>query len=176
MDRVTQLSKPAKPQASQKRKGGASGRGSEERNSTPALAGKKRGRDLETEKVRHVSTVSIARLHFAISCKTPPLFLPPYSTDTLAKSHHLILPAKNAIAMREQMLRRFPEREFEITSIGFSHSADDSEDEGPRPPSTTNPFSEASRGVGCCDPLFTSLYLFAVTSLLPMSLFHPYVY
>jgi hypothetical protein len=67
MDRVTQLSKPAKPQTSQKRKGGASGRGSEERNSTPALAGKKRGRDLETEKVRRASTLLIAHLPSSIS-------------------------------------------------------------------------------------------------------------
>jgi hypothetical protein len=54
MQRVAQLSKPVKPQASKggaPRKGGASGRGSEERYSTPALAGKKRGRDLDTEKV-----------------------------------------------------------------------------------------------------------------------------
>lgn len=54
MERVNQLLRPQKPAASSKRKGGASGRGSEERNSTPAaLAGKKRGRELDIEKVRH---------------------------------------------------------------------------------------------------------------------------
>ncbi|KAF2431983.1 MRG-domain-containing protein [Tothia fuscella] len=50
MDRVNQLSKPQKT-VSAKRKGAVSGRGSEERNSTPAAAAsKKRGRDNDTEK------------------------------------------------------------------------------------------------------------------------------
>jgi mortality factor 4-like protein 1 len=51
MERVAAMNRPTKVQTSQKRKGNASGRGSEERNSTPALGNKKRGRDLDTEKV-----------------------------------------------------------------------------------------------------------------------------
>jgi hypothetical protein len=82
MERVTQLSKPAKPQTSQKRKGGASGRGSEERNSTPALAGKKRGRDLETEKVRDAGTVLVSYLRSTTCSNSPPPFLRPNLTTT----------------------------------------------------------------------------------------------
>lgn len=54
LERLSQA-KPKKDATGTKRKPGASGRGSEERHSTPTLAaGKKRGRDPETEKVCHV--------------------------------------------------------------------------------------------------------------------------
>ncbi|KAE9967242.1 hypothetical protein EG327_011563 [Venturia inaequalis] len=97
LERVAQASKPKKDATGTKRKPGASGRGSEERHSTPSLAaGKKRGRDQETEKEEQYRAKPAIRLFIPDILKS--VLVDDWEQIT-SKGNFVVLPSKTPIEM-----------------------------------------------------------------------------